>query len=77
MNKPTPQELRERFFFNPPKNDATKAAHARVSEMTHALALELVTLVPGGRNLSLALTALEEVRMRANAAIAVEGRGEL
>ncbi|MCA8950101.1 MAG: hypothetical protein KDE27_11410 [Planctomycetes bacterium] len=72
MVKPGTQELRRRFFYHPPRDDQARQNHERVSELTHALAIELVELCPEGRNLSLALTALEDVRMRANAAIAVD-----
>ena len=69
--KPTDDELRNRFFYHKPDETAAKA-HARVSETTFELACELRDLCPEGRNLSLALTHLEEVRMRANAAIACD-----
>lgn len=46
--------------------------HAKVTELTLALAKELRDLLPDGRNASLALTHLEDVRMRANAAIACD-----
>lgn len=42
---------------------------AAITVMTRNLALDLVALCPEGRDLSLALTHLEDVRMRANAAI--------
>lgn len=70
--KPSPDELRKRFFFHKPRDQQAVANHELVSELTHALALQLVDICPEGRNLSLALTALEDVRMRANAAIAVD-----
>jgi hypothetical protein len=69
---PSLDELHRRFFFHPPRDEQAVAAHRRVSELTHELAVELCTLCPPGRNLSLALTELESVRMRANAAIAVD-----
>lgn len=66
------QDLRRRFFFARPRDAQAIRNHERVSELTHALARELASICPTGRNLSLALTALEDVRMRANAAIAVD-----
>lgn len=46
--------------------------HAKVSDLCLALAKELRDLMPEGRNHSLALTALEDARMRANAALACD-----
>lgn len=70
--KPTVDELRKRFFYHPPRDQQAVKNHEKVSECTFDLACDLVLLCPPGRNLSLALTALEDVRMRANAAIAVD-----
>ena len=69
---PTEAELRKRFFFKPPRDDKAVENHQAVSSLSFELALELTKICPPGRQLSLALTALEEVRMRANAAIAVD-----
>lgn len=67
--KPTDEELDNRFRYHKP--DAEKSQrHSAVTELTLQLAKELRDLCPEGRNLSLALTHLEDVRMRANAAIA-------
>jgi hypothetical protein len=68
--KPTPEELRSRFFYHPPKDQAQIDQHSMVSTMTFELACQLAAVCPEGRQLSLALTALEDVRMRANAAVA-------
>ncbi len=71
MTKPTDDELRNRFLYH--KADAAATAlHQWVSHVTLVLAQELRDRCPAGRNLSLALTALEDVRMRANAAIACD-----
>lgn len=70
--KPTIGELKRRFQYHPPRDDKARDNHAKVSELTLDLALELAELCPEGRQLSLALTDLESVRMRANAAIAVD-----
>lgn len=72
MTKPTYDDLRKRFFFHKPRDTQAIINHEKVSELTLKLATELVEFCPEGRNLSLALTALEEVRMRANAAIACD-----
>jgi hypothetical protein len=69
---PTHDELRRRFFYRAPRDEQAAADHHAVSHETFELACKLVVLCPPGRNLSLALTALEDVRMRANAAIAVD-----
>lgn len=71
MQKPTVAELQNRFLFQkgPPSRTAK---HERVSELCLQLATELNDLMPAGRNHSLALTALEDVRMRANAALACD-----
>lgn len=68
--KPTDEELDNRFRYHPPKDAEQIKAHERVTEATLALAKELRDLCPAGRNLSLALSSLEDVRMRANAALA-------
>lgn len=65
-------ELKRRFLYRAPRDDAARKHHEDVSKLTLALAEELCDICPPGRNLSLALTALEDVRMRANAAIAVD-----
>lgn len=72
MPKPTNDELRKRFFYRPPRDEQAKINHKRVSELTYNLAVQLCEICPEGRNLSIALTDLESVRMRANAAIAVD-----
>lgn len=69
---PTEEELRKRFFYRPARDDQAKRNHEAVSELTFSLAVTLCSICPPGRNLSLALTALEDVRMRANAAIACD-----
>jgi hypothetical protein len=67
------EELRRRFFYHPPRDQGAIRSHESVSTLTFKLARNLRDICPPGRNLSLALTALEDVRMRANAAIAVDG----
>ena len=69
--KPTDTELENRFRYHRPTRSAIEE-HAIVNETTLALAKALRDICPEGRNLSLALTHLEDVRMRANAAIACD-----
>jgi hypothetical protein len=69
---PSEAELRKRFFFHKPRDEQAIAHHEIVSTITFTLAVELCRICPPGRNLSLALTALEDVRMRANASIACD-----
>lgn len=70
--KPTDPELEGRFRYHPPKTASRVKKHEAVTERTLALAKELRDICPNGRNLAIALTALEEVRMRANAALACD-----
>lgn len=70
--KPGIDELHKRFFFHPPRDGDAVRRHENVSELCFNLAHSLVASCYPGRQLSLALTALEEVRMRANASIACD-----
>jgi hypothetical protein len=63
-------DIENRFEYHPPKDEETKNSHARVREVLVEVALELDGLVPEGRELSLAITKLEEAMMLANAGIA-------
>lgn len=69
--KPTNAELDNRFQYHKAAPEAT-ALHHQVSNLTLELAKVLRDICPEGRNLALALTHLEDVRMRANAAIACD-----
>lgn len=66
---PTDTELTDRFLYHSPTPEAARR-HKLVSETTLELAKTLRDLVPASRGQSLALTALEEVRMWANQGIA-------
>jgi hypothetical protein len=66
---PNPTEIDRRFTYRAP-NDETRPKHEAVDDMMRSIAHALDELLPDGREKSLALTALEEVRMRANQAIA-------
>ncbi len=64
-----PDEINRRFTYVAP-NDETRPKHEEVNALTTELAHKLDELLPDGREKSLAITALEEVKMRANQAIA-------
>jgi hypothetical protein len=74
--KPTDEDLRNRFFYHPPPNQQRIDDHALVSQWCFELAVHLRNQCPEGRNLSLALTHLEDTRMRANAALACDSPPE-
>jgi hypothetical protein len=70
--KPTEEELNKRFTYHAPKpGQPAKYEDIRASALY--MAHFLVNLCPDGRELSLAMTKLEEAVMWANAALA---RGE-
>lgn len=64
------QDLKHRFQFHPADAENTKRAHEDVREAMLNAALEVNELLPDGREKSLAVTALEEAMMWANAGIA-------
>lgn len=66
------QRIHNNFHYHAPKGDQA-ARHGVLSSFFERLAVDLVRLTPGSREQSLALTALEEAKMWASAAIA---RGE-
>ena len=70
--KPTDDDLRKRFVYHSPRDSQAVINHETVAAECLALAKKIRDICPEGRNLSLALTVLEDVRMRANAAIAVD-----
>ena len=63
------EEIRRRFDHHSP-DQATGDLHSMVRSKVKSLAFELNDLLPEGRQKSLAFTALEDVMMRSNAAIA-------
>lgn len=71
--EPTPQERTEARFFTAsggkPPTDEQRTEVEVLRGLVYALGLEIEASVPNGRNKSLALTALEDVQMRANRAI--------
>lgn len=67
---------RERFIAaatGQPPTDEQRAAVEGIQDSVVHLAMSIEALVPEGRNKSLALTALEDVHMRANRAIFAKG----
>jgi len=65
------KEIDRRFTYSKP--DAERAVlHEQVTERTRNLAHWLNDVLPEGREKSLAITHLEDVRMRANQAIATQ-----
>jgi hypothetical protein len=66
-----PDEIERRFTYQRP-NHETAPMHERVNELTKGLAHALDVLLPEGREKACALTALQETRMWANAAIATD-----
>lgn len=69
MGKPTDQELEHRFGYHAPSPGKVKT-HGAINKLMTGVAKAVRNLVPAGRDLSLALTHLEDVRMRCNAGVA-------
>ena len=65
----TKVEIERRFTFVAP-NEERRSKHEEVGRLTKELAHKLNEILPEGREKALTITALEEVRMRANQAIA-------
>jgi hypothetical protein len=63
-------DLKKRFAYHAPKDDATRRAHERVRAYLGQMAEEFNDTLPEGREKSLAITKLEEAMYWANAAIA-------
>jgi hypothetical protein len=64
-------EIRDRFRHHAPKTQARIDAHEGIRERSAALAVWLNEALPESREKSLALTALQEAAMWANAAVAI------
>lgn len=67
--KATQAEIERRMTYAPPTAN-TIPRHEKVNGTLTAAALIINDVCPAGRNLALALTALEDAHFRANAAIA-------
>jgi hypothetical protein len=65
-----PKDIRHRFNYHPPSTEQRQSDHEDVRQSCEALAHELNTILPEGREKSLAITNLEQVMFWANAAIA-------
>jgi hypothetical protein len=63
------EQLEKAFTYHPPKGDQA-ARYENIRAMAKHVAFNLTELCPPSRELSLALTKLEEAIMWANAAIA-------
>lgn len=63
-------EVASRFAYHRPSSEDVARKHDGIREMCGTLADFLIDLCPESRELSLALTKLDEVCMHANAAIA-------
>lgn len=65
------EDLQKRFTYHAPKEDQP-IRYQKLRDQALLMAIMIKGETPPGRQQSLALTALEEVSMRANAAIAQE-----
>ena len=63
-------DLRNRFNYHQPRTQGRAATHEHIRQLCYALACELNTVLPEGREQSLAVTNLEQVMFWANAAVA-------
>lgn len=66
----TDEDLTNRFLYHPPRNADDRLRHTLISERTLELAKFLRDVVPHSRELSQALTDLENCRMHANQGVA-------
>lgn len=67
------EEMAKRFTYHPPRSDDEIQAYARIRSMAHDIAQHIDQVAPDSREKSLAITAIEEAVMWANAAIARNG----
>jgi hypothetical protein len=68
-DQPSPEDLANRFTYHPPRPDQPNRYRA-IRDQAYEFAKNIRNLCPDSREKSLALTALEETVMWANAAIA-------
>lgn len=64
------ERIENDFMYHPPRDEEMVMAYTDLRERFKALAHVLIDTVPPGRELSLALTKLEEAVMHANSGIA-------
>lgn len=67
------EQLHEWFGYHPADTDDKQKAHQTVRLTYYALALEMNRLLPEGAEKTLALRALQDAAMKANAALAIGG----
>lgn len=70
MQQTMKERIERDFTYHPPKDDEQVQRFVRLREKAKEFALLIAELTPASREQSLALTALEESIMWANAAIA-------
>jgi len=68
----TTDDLLKRFTYHPPK-PGQPALYTKIRDLAHGFAIEIDESQPDSREKSLAITALEECIMWANAGIARNG----
>lgn len=66
----SPDDIHHRFAYHPPRSESRKDYHQNVREGVERLAMSWAGNLPHGRELSLAITKLEEAMFWANAALA-------
>jgi hypothetical protein len=70
------QELLTRFTYHPPRDDAQPVMYEQIRTHAHDFAACIDAVVPDSREKGLAITAIEEAVMWANAGIARRDRPE-
>lgn len=72
MSAEQTDDIENRFSYHRPVNDAAVRQHEAIRAAVRTLAHFVVANTPKGRHQSLALTALQEAMMWANAAVACD-----
>ncbi len=70
INLLSDEEINNRTKWHPPTSEDTKELHENIRCWTNEMIKAINTLVPEGREKSLAITKLEEAMMWSNAGIA-------
>jgi len=71
----TDEQLENRFLYHPPQREETVKQHQEVSLLTLEMAKQICNTTAQTREQALALTALEDVKMRWNQAVAMDAAG--